>query len=102
MIQMQVEEPMSSMRWHNNMNNITLTIEQIEEMLDKAARRGAKEALRSIGLLDDDAQKDIIEMRSLLEAWRDTRKSCWSTVVKLTTVALLTFIAGAVWMTMGK
>ena len=102
MIQMQVEEPMSSMRWHNNMNNITLTIEQIEEMLDKAARRGAKEALRSIGLLDDDAQKDIIEMRSLLEAWRDTRKSFWSTVVKLTTVALLTFIAGAVWMTIGK
>ena len=102
MIQMQVEEPMSSMRWHNYMNNITLTIEQIEEMLDKAARRGAKEALRSIGLLDDDAQKDIIEMRSLLEAWRDTRKSFWSTVVKLTTVALLTFIAGAVWMTMGK
>ena len=99
---MQVEEPMSSMRWHNNMNNITLTIEQIEEMLDKAARRGAKEALRSIGLLDDDAQKDIIEMRSLLEAWRDTRKSFWSTVVKLTTVALLTYIAGAVWMTMGK
>ena len=84
------------------MNNITLTIEQIEEMLDKAARRGAKEALRSIGLLDDDAQKDIIEMRSLLEAWCDTRKSFWSTVVKLTTVALLTFIAGAVWMTMGK
>ena len=41
-------------------------------MLDKAARRGAKEALRSIGLLDDDAQKDIIEMRSLLEAWRHT------------------------------
>ena len=84
------------------MNNITLTVEQIETMLDNAARRGAKEALRSIGLLDDDAQKDIIEMRSLLEAWRDTRKSVWSTIVKVTTVALLTFIAGAVWMTMGK
>ena len=84
------------------MNNITLTIEQIEEMLDKAARRGAKQALQSIGLLDDDAQKDIIEMRSLLEAWRDTRKSVWSTIVKVTTVAMLTFIAGAVWMTMGK
>ena len=84
------------------MNNITLTIEQIEEMLDKAARRGAKEALRSMGLLDDDAARDIIEMRSLLESWRDTRKSVWSTIVKVTTVALLTFIAGAVWMTMGK
>jgi hypothetical protein len=84
------------------MSNINLTPEELEEMLDNAARRGAKQALRSIGLLDDDAQRDIIEMRSLLEAWRDTRKSIWSTVVKLATVALLTFIAGAVWMTMGK
>ena len=84
------------------MSDIKLTPEEIETMLDNAARRGAKEALRSIGLLDDDAARDIKEMRSLLEAWRDTRKSVWSTVVKLTTVALLTFIAGAVWMTMGK
>ena len=84
------------------MNDIKLTLEEIEVMLDKAARRGAKEALRSIGLLDDDAARDIIEMRSLLEAWRDTRKSVLSTIVKVTTVALLTFIAGAVWMTMGK
>jgi hypothetical protein len=83
-------------------SDIKLTPEEIETMLDNAARRGAKEALRSIGLLDDDAARDIIEMRSLLEAWRDTRKSVWSTIVKVTTVALLTFIAGAVWMTMGK
>ena len=84
------------------MSDIKLTPEDLEEMLDNAARRGAKEALRSIGLLDDDAQKDIIEMRSLLEAWRDTRKSIWSTIIKLATVGVLTFIAGAVWMTMGK
>ena len=84
------------------MSDIKLTPDDLEEMLDNAARRCAKEALRSIGLLDDDAARDIIEMRSLLEAWRDTRKSVWSTVVKLATVALLTFIAGAVWMTMGK
>jgi len=84
------------------MSDIKLTPEEIETMLDNAARRGAKQALRSIGLLDDDAARDIIEMRSLLEAWRDTRKSVWSTIVKVTTVALLTFIAGAVWMTMGK
>jgi len=84
------------------MADIKLTPEDLEEMLDNAARRGAKEALRSIGLLDNDAARDIIEMRSLLEAWRDTRKSVWSTIVKVTTVALLTFIAGAVWMTMGK
>jgi hypothetical protein len=85
-----------------NMSDIKLTPEELETMLDRAARRGAKEALESIGLLDNDAQRDISEMRSLLEAWRDTRKSIWSTIVKLFTVGILTFIAGAVWMTMGK
>ena len=84
------------------MTEIKLTHDELEELLDRAARRGAKEALRSIGLLDDDAHKDITEMRSLLEAWRDTRKSIWSTVTKLVTVAVLTFIAGAVWMTLNK
>jgi hypothetical protein len=84
------------------MSEVNLSPEELEEMLDRAAKRGAKEALRSIGLLDDDAQRDITEMRSLLEAWRDTRKSIWSTIVKLSTVGILTFIAGAVWMTMGK
>jgi hypothetical protein len=84
------------------MTEIKLTHDELEDMLDRAARRGAKEALRSIGLLDDDAHKDITEMRSLLEAWRDTRKSIWSTVTKLVTVAVLTFIAGAVWMTLSK
>jgi hypothetical protein len=84
------------------MSQVNLTAEELEALLDRAARKGAKEALRSIGLLDDDAHKDITEMRNLIEAWRDTRKSIWSTFVKLSTVGILTFIAGAVWMTMGK
>ena len=84
------------------MSEVKLSPDELEDMLDRAARRGAKEALRSIGLLDDAAHKDITEMRSLLEAWRDTRKSIWSTITKLVTVAVLTFIAGAVWMTMSK
>jgi len=84
------------------MSEVKLSPDELEAMLDRAARRGAKEALRSIGLLDDDAQKDITEMRGLLEAWRDTRKSVWSTITKLVTVGVLTFIAGAVWMTMSK
>tara|TARA_R100001198_G_C5188049_1_gene181869 strand:+ start:353 stop:607 length:255 start_codon:yes stop_codon:yes gene_type:complete len=84
------------------MATVQLTTEELEDMLDRAARRGAKEALRSIGLLDDAAHKDITEMRSLIEAWRDTRRSIWSTVTRLATVAVLTFIAGAVWMTINK
>jgi hypothetical protein len=84
------------------MSEVKLSPDELEAMLDRAARRGAKEALRSIGLLDDDAQRDITEMRGLIEAWRETRKSIWSTITKLVTVAVLTFIAGAVWMTMSK
>ena len=84
------------------MSEVHITSEELEAMLDRAARRGAKEALRSIGLLDDDAHKDITEMRSLLEAWRDTRKSIWSTIIRIVTGAVLVFIAGAVWMTVNK
>ena len=84
------------------MSQITITYDELEEMLDRAARKGAKEALRSIGLLDDSAQKDIVEMRSLLEAWRDTRRSIWTTVIRISTSAILVFIAGAVWMNMNK
>ena len=84
------------------MSDIKLSPDELEEMLDRAARRGAKEALASIGLLDDTAHKDVTEMRSLLEAWRDTRKSIWTTVIRISTTAVLVFIAGAVWMNMGK
>ena len=84
------------------MSEVKLTHEELEAMLDRAARRGAKEALASIGLLDEDAHKDITEMRGLLEAWRDTRKSFWTTVVRVCTTATLMFIAGAVWMSLGR
>tara|TARA_Y100000401_G_C8299631_1_gene213289 strand:- start:495 stop:737 length:243 start_codon:yes stop_codon:yes gene_type:complete len=79
-----------------------ITPEELEDMLDRAAKRGAKAALREVGLHDDDARKDIQEMRSLLEAWRDTRRGVWSTVVKMSTVAIITFIAASLWMQIGK
>ena len=82
--------------------SINLTTEELEAMLDRAARRGAKEALKSLGLQDDDARKDLHEMRTLLEAYRDTKKSIWSTVVRISTVALLSFIAASVWMQIGN
>jgi 2-iminoacetate synthase ThiH len=82
--------------------SINLTPEELEDMLDRAARRGAKEALKSLGLQDDDAHKDLLEMRTLLEAYRDTKKSIWQTVVRISTVALLSFVAASVWMQLGN
>ena len=76
-----------------------LTEEQIEAMLDRAAKKGSAEAFREIGLQDEDAASDIKEMRGLLDAWRLTKRSVWATTVKMGTVAVLTFLATAVWMT---
>ncbi len=83
------------------MAQITLTPDELEAMLDRAAQRGAKELLNALGLHDENAAKDIQEMRNLIESWRETRRSIWTTTVRWGTVALLTFIAGAVWMHLG-
>ena len=79
-----------------------LTSEQLEAMMDRAAKKGARQALCDLGLSDMDAASDIKELRSLLDSWRDTKKSIWKTLIQLGTVAVLTFIATAVWMQVGK
>jgi hypothetical protein len=78
------------------MGNVNMTPEEFEAMLDRAAKKGARAALEELGLHDPNAEKDIEEIRNLLTSWRDTKKAIWSTVVKVVTVAVLTFIAGAV------
>lgn len=82
--------------------SVNLTPEELEAMLDRAAKRGAKAALRDIGLQDEDAHKDIHELRNLLDTYRETRKGVWSTIVKFLTIAVLTFIATSVWMEVGN
>lgn len=64
-------------------------------MVNEAAEHGAKKALRDIGLHDDNAVHDVRELRTLLDSWRETKRSIRSTIVKALTVAVLGFIAGA-------
>ena len=78
------------------MGNVNMTPEEFEAMLDRAAKKGARAALEELGLHDQNAERDLEEIRNLLSSWRDTKKAIWSTVVKVVTVAVLTFIAGAV------
>lgn len=75
----------------------TLTDDQLERMLDRAAERGAREALRAIGLEDDRANVDIHELRTLLMAWRDTRKAVWQLIVKAAVMAFLGILALGFW-----
>jgi 2-iminoacetate synthase ThiH len=67
--------------------------EVIEEMITRAAKRGAREALESIGLHDESASQDVREMRNLLDAWRSTKRTVWSQIVKAATMAVLGAIA---------
>jgi 2-iminoacetate synthase ThiH len=67
--------------------------EVIEQMIAKAAKQGARAALESIGLHDESAGEDLKELRNLLDAWRSTKKTIWSQVVKATTMAVLGAIA---------
>jgi 2-iminoacetate synthase ThiH len=67
--------------------------EVIEQMIARAAKQGAREALESIGLHDENAGDDMKELRNLLDAWRSTKKTVWSQVVKATTMAVLGAIA---------
>jgi hypothetical protein len=83
-------------------SDVKLTVEELEEMLDRSAKRGAKLVLRELGLHDQTAAVDLREIRSLLDTWRQTRQSVWNTFVKITTVTVFTFIAAAIWMKIGN
>jgi 2-iminoacetate synthase ThiH len=70
--------------------------EVIEEMMARAAQQGARAALQSVGLHDENAGEDMKELRNLLDAWRSTKKTVWSQVVKAMTMAVLgAIVAGA-------
>ena len=75
----------------------TLTDAQLERMLDRAAQRGASEALKAVGLGDENAGPDIREVRTLLTAWRDTKRAAWQQAVKIGTTALLGMLALGAW-----
>jgi uncharacterized membrane protein YjgN (DUF898 family) len=78
-----------------------MTEQEIQILIDRAAKEGAKQALRDIGLSDSDAYDDVKELRSLLETWRDTKRTVGQTIARMVTTALLTALAAGVWMNWG-
>lgn len=66
--------------------------EDFEELLSRAAERGAERCLAHLGLENGRAAGDIRELRGLLEAWRDARKTAWQTAVRVATTAVLAIL----------
>ena len=78
-----------------------MTEQEIEILIDRAAKEGAKQELKDIGLSDEEAYGDVKELRSLLETWRDTKKTVGQTIARMLTTALLAALATGVWMNWG-
>lgn len=78
-----------------------MTEAELELMLDRAAKKGAAEALRSIGLHDEDAVHDVKDLRDLLDLWREARRAVTTTITKVITMGLLSLLAIGAWYRMG-
>ena len=64
-------------------------------LIEEASGVGAERALAAIGLTDDHARRDMDELRELLRAWRDAKKSAREAVVSwLVRIALAVLVAG--------
>lgn len=70
-----------------------LTRSELEDLLESAAERGAKKALESVGLHDEEASNDIRDMRGLLESYRTVKTSVLTTIGKAVAVAILAILA---------
>jgi hypothetical protein len=72
-----------------------LTRADIEEMLTRAAERGARRALTDVGVEGREAALDIRDLRALIECLRFVRRTAVQTIVRLiTTGILLALLAG--------
>jgi hypothetical protein len=68
---------------------LNLRPEDLDELLTRAAERGAERALACLGLENGHAAADIRDLRSLIDAWREARRTAWQTTVKVLTTGLL-------------
>ncbi len=76
---------------------VTLPQEELERLLECAATKGAKTALHGVGLDGEDAAHDIRELRNLLDAFNEAKKTAGLTIIKmLVTGLVLVVVAGTV------
>src|SRR5690242_8178715 len=69
----------------------------LRAIVEEAGELGATRALTRLGLADDGAERDVAELRELLRAWRDAKRSAWKAAVgwavRLISVLLLAGLA---------
>jgi hypothetical protein len=74
---------------------------ELSKLLEEAAEKGAKRALERIGLHDEDAGKDIYDLRNLIDGWRGAKKAVSSAFLQWLTIALLGPMTGVAYFKIG-
>ena len=59
-----------------------ITNDKLAELLEQASQTGAQRALAHLGLADESAAKDMADLRELLSAWRDAKRSARKAVIE--------------------
>ena len=53
----------------------------LRALVEEASELGACRALEALGLRDPQARRDMDDLRELLQAWRDAKKTAWKEAV---------------------
>lgn len=70
-------------------------IATLRAIAEEAGELGAVRALKRLGLADDGAAGDVAELRELLRAWRDAKRSAWRALAAwVMRIALALLLAG--------
>ena len=73
---------------------VTLPQVEFEAMVERAAERGARHALPEVGLDGRESPRDISELRSLLDAFNEAKKTAGLTIVRMLVTALVLIAMG--------
>jgi len=73
----------------------------LRAVVEEASELGARRALARLGLADEAARDDIGDLRQLLGAWRDAKKSVWAAVVDWAVRGLLALLVVGLAMKLG-
>lgn len=61
-------------------------------IVEEASELGAARMLTRMGLNDDGAPDDLSELRELLRAWRDAKRSAWKAVIEWAVRAVMALL----------
>ena len=53
----------------------------LRALVEESSQSGARRALGALGLDDQSARRDMDDLRELLSAWRDAKRSVWKAVI---------------------